>query len=81
MLSHRYRVRRACAESIFAIAEHVSDDIRVGVLVEIFLRLSQDPARLVKQSALQQSGVFIATLPSRAVSDAVMQVSLSLIWV
>eukprot|EP01031_Cornospumella_fuschlensis_P037207 gene37207-45162_t len=34
-----YRVRRACAESLSEISKHVSDDIRLGVLVEIFLRL------------------------------------------
>jgi len=67
-----YRVRRACAESLSDVSKHVDDDIRVGVLVEIFLRLTQDPSRLVKQSILQQSGIFIATLPSRAVSDSVL---------
>eukprot|EP00595_Chromulina_sp_UTEXLB2642_P000526 CAMPEP_0196762954 /NCGR_PEP_ID=MMETSP1095-20130614/3119_1 /TAXON_ID=96789 ORGANISM="Chromulina nebulosa, Strain UTEXLB2642" /NCGR_SAMPLE_ID=MMETSP1095 /ASSEMBLY_ACC=CAM_ASM_000446 /LENGTH=761 /DNA_ID=CAMNT_0042115121 /DNA_START=264 /DNA_END=2549 /DNA_ORIENTATION=+ len=67
-----YRVRRACADSLSDISKHVSDDIRVGVLVEIFLRLTQDPSKLVKQSVLQQSGMFIATLPSRAVSEIVL---------
>lgn len=67
-----YRVRRACAESVFAISEHVSDDIRVGVLVEIFLRFAQDPARLVKQSILQQSGMFISTLPARVVNETIL---------
>ncbi|RYY82817.1 hypothetical protein EON63_12545 [archaeon] len=50
------RVRRACAESLSEISKHVSDDIRLGVLVEIFLRLAHDPSKLVKQSILQQSG-------------------------
>ena len=67
-----YRVRRACAESIAEIAKYVSDDIRVGVLTEIYLRLTQDPSRLVKQSALQQSGMFIASLPRRAVNDSIL---------
>jgi len=67
-----YRVRRACAESVFAISEHVSDDIRIGVLVEIFLRFAQDPARLVKQSILQQSGMFISTLPARIVNETIL---------
>ena len=67
-----YRVRRACAESVFSISEHVSDDIRIGVLVEIFLRFTQDPARLVKQSILQQSGMFISTLPARVVNDTIL---------
>jgi len=67
-----YRVRRACAESLADVSKHVSDDIRVGVLVEIFLRLAQDPSRLVKQSILQQSGSFISTLPSRIVNDAIL---------
>ncbi len=67
-----YRVRRACAESVFAISEHVSDDIRIGVLVEIYLRFAQDPARLVKQSILQQSGMFISTLPARIVNETIL---------
>ena len=67
-----YRVRRACAESLSDISKHVSDDIRIGVLIEIFLRLTQDPSKLVKQSILQQSGLFIATLPPRAVTDVVL---------
>ena len=67
-----YRVRRACAESLSDISKYVSDDIRIGVLIEIFLRLTQDPSKLVKQSILQQSGMFIATLPPRAVTDVVL---------
>ena len=67
-----YRVRRACADSIAEIAKYVSDDIRVGVLSEIYLRLAQDPSRLVKQSALQQSGMFIASVPRRAVNDSIL---------
>lgn len=67
-----YRVRKACADSLSEISKHVSNDIRVGVLVEIFLRLTQDPSKLVKQSVLQQSGMFISTLPPRAVSDLVL---------
>lgn len=67
-----YRVRRACAESLSEIAKNVSEDIRLGVLVEIFLRLTHDPSKLVKQSILQQSGVFIATLPARAVTDTIL---------
>ena len=67
-----YRVRRACAESVFAISEHVSDDIRIGVLVEIYLRFAQDPARLVKQSILQQSGMFISTLPASVVNETIL---------
>ena len=67
-----YRVRRACAESLADIAKYVSDDIRVGVLIEIYLRLAQDPSKLVKQSTLQQSGMFIASLPARAVSDNIL---------
>eukprot|EP00981_Chlorochromonas_danica_P015712 scaffold14367_cov250-Ochromonas_danica.AAC.8 len=67
-----YRVRRACAESLSEISKNVSEDIRLGVLVEIFLRLAHDPSRLVKQSILQQSGMFIATLPSRAVNETIL---------
>jgi hypothetical protein len=67
-----YRVRRACAESLSDISKFVSDEIRVGVLVEIFLRLTQDPSKLVKQSILQQSGMFIATLPSRSVNEIIL---------
>jgi serine/threonine-protein phosphatase 4 regulatory subunit 1 len=67
-----YRVRRACAESLCEISKHVSDDIRAGVLVEIFLRLAQDPSKLVKQSVLQQSGMFIATLPSRVINRVIL---------
>jgi serine/threonine-protein phosphatase 4 regulatory subunit 1 len=67
-----YRVRRACAESLSEIAKHVSDDIRVGVLLEIYLRLAQDPSKLVKQSILQQSGMFISALPPRAVNEMVL---------
>lgn len=67
-----YRVRRACADSIYNIAQFVSDDIKVGVLVEIFLRFTQDPSRLVKQSVLQQSGKFLSTLPSRCINEALL---------
>jgi len=67
-----YRVRRACADSLAEVSKYVSNDIRVGVLVEIFLRLAQDHSRLVKQSVLQQSGMFISTLPSKAVTDVIL---------
>lgn len=67
-----YRVRRACAESLCEISKHVSDDIRTGVLVEIFLRLAQDPSKLVKQSVLQQSGMFISTLPARVINKVIL---------
>lgn len=74
-----YRVRRACAESLSEIAKNVSEDIRLGVLVEIFLRLAHDPSKLVKQSILQQSGMFIATLPSRAVNETILGQYISMI--
>jgi serine/threonine-protein phosphatase 4 regulatory subunit 1 len=67
-----YRVRRACAESLCEISKHVSDDIRTGVLVEIFLRLAQDSSKLVKQSVLQQSGMFISTLPPRSINKVIL---------
>ena len=67
-----YRVRRACAENLCEVSKHVSNDIRTGVLVEIFLRLAQDPSKLVKQSILQQSGMFISTLPARAINSIIM---------
>lgn len=67
-----YRVRRACADNLCEISKHVSDDIRTGVLVEIFLRLAQDPSKLVKQSILQQSGMFISTLPNRAINSVII---------
>jgi len=67
-----YRVRRACGESLANVSANVSDDIRSGVLVEIFLRLAQDMSKLVKQSVLQQSGVFISTLPRRVVTNVVL---------
>lgn len=67
-----YRVRRACAESLSDISKNVSEDVRLGVLVEIYLRLTQDPSKLVKQSILQQSGMFIATLPPRAVTENIL---------
>ena len=73
-----YRVRRACADSLASISEFVSDDIRVGVLVEIFLRLAQDPSKLVKQSILQQSGMFIASLPSRVINSTILSIFCSL---
>lgn len=74
-----YRVRRACAESLSEISKNVSEDIRLGVLVEIFLRLTHDPSKLVKQSILQQSGMFIATLPSRAVNENILSQYCSMI--
>lgn len=67
-----YRVRRACAESLPSISKHVGDDIRVGVLVEIYLRLAQDSSKFVKQRILQQSGMFIATLPKSAINDIII---------
>eukprot|EP00599_Poterioochromonas_sp_BG-1_P001708 CAMPEP_0173150372 /NCGR_PEP_ID=MMETSP1105-20130129/10924_1 /TAXON_ID=2985 /ORGANISM="Ochromonas sp., Strain BG-1" /LENGTH=793 /DNA_ID=CAMNT_0014065501 /DNA_START=238 /DNA_END=2619 /DNA_ORIENTATION=+ len=74
-----YRVRRACAESLSEISKNVSEDIRLGVLVEIFLRLTHDPSKLVKQSILQQSGMFISTLPSRAVNENILSQYCSMI--
>jgi len=67
-----YRVRRACGESLAKISQFVNDDIRSGVLVEIFLRLAQDMSKLVKQSVLQQSGMFLATLPPKMINDVVL---------
>ena len=75
-----YRVRRACADSLASISEFVDEDIRVGVLVEIFLRLAQDPSKLVKQSILQQSGMFIASLPGRVVNSTILELYCSLAW-
>ncbi len=75
-----YRVRRACAESLSEIAKNVSEDVRLGVLVEIFLRLTQDPSKLVKQSILQQSGMFIASLPSRAVNETILNHYCSMVY-
>jgi serine/threonine-protein phosphatase 4 regulatory subunit 1 len=69
-----YRVRRACADSLASISEFVSNDIRIGVLVEIFLRLAQDPSKLVKQSILQQSGMFISSLPSRVINSTILSI-------
>jgi serine/threonine-protein phosphatase 4 regulatory subunit 1 len=58
-----YRVRKACADSISDISKSIKDnDIKNGVLVPIFLSLTQDPSKAVKQSALQQLGLFISTL-------------------
>lgn len=67
-----FRVRRACAESLTEISKNVSEDIRLGVLVEIFLRLAHDPSKLVKQSILQQSGMFISTLPPKAINETIL---------
>lgn len=67
-----YRVRRACADSLSEISKFVSNDIRVGVLVEIYLRLTQDASKLVKQSILQQSGMFISTLPPKSVNELIL---------
>jgi serine/threonine-protein phosphatase 4 regulatory subunit 1 len=67
-----FRVRRACAESLSEISKYVSDDIRIGVLVEIFLRLAQDQYKVVKQSVLQQSGMFISTLPCQYVNENIL---------
>jgi len=67
-----YRVRRACAESLSEISKHVSEDVRRGVLVEVFLRLTHDPSKLVKQSILQQAGMFVATLPTIAVNETIL---------
>jgi hypothetical protein len=67
-----YRVRRACADSLYNIAQYVSDDIKIGVLVEIYLRFTQDPSRLVKQSILQQSGMFISVLPPIKVNEHIL---------
>jgi serine/threonine-protein phosphatase 4 regulatory subunit 1 len=68
-----YRVRRACGESLAKISQHVSNDIRSGVLVEIFLRLAQDMSKLVKQSVLSQSGMFIATLHPKLINDVILE--------
>jgi hypothetical protein len=74
-----YRVRRACAESLSEISKNVSEDVRLGVLVEIFLRLTHDPSKLVKQSVLQQAGMFVATLPARAVNENILNQYCSMI--
>jgi serine/threonine-protein phosphatase 4 regulatory subunit 1 len=67
-----YRVRRACAESLVEISKYVNDDIRVGVLAEIYMRLAQDQSKLVKQSALQQSGMFLTSLPGRTINEGLL---------
>mmetsp|Transcript_9745 Transcript_9745/g.21862 ORF Transcript_9745/g.21862 Transcript_9745/m.21862 type:complete len:880 (+) Transcript_9745:241-2880(+) len=74
-----YRVRRACAESLSEISKNVSEDVRLGVLVEIFLRLTHDPSKLVKQSVLQQAGMFVATLPARAINENILNQYCSMI--
>jgi serine/threonine-protein phosphatase 4 regulatory subunit 1 len=73
-----YRVRRACADSLCEISKCVGNEIRQGVLVEIFLRLIQDPSRIVKQSILQQSGMFLSTLPSQGITEALLAIYCSL---
>eukprot|EP01041_Mallomonas_annulata_P008877 gene8877-18379_t len=67
-----YRVRKACGESLAKISQHVNDDIRSGVLVEIFLRLAQDMSKPVKHSVLSQSGYFISTLPKKVISEVIL---------
>jgi serine/threonine-protein phosphatase 4 regulatory subunit 1 len=73
-----YRVRRACADSLTTISKTLSKDLREGVMVEIFLRLSQDPSKLVRQSVLLQAGRFITSLSSRAVSEHLLGIFISL---
>jgi serine/threonine-protein phosphatase 4 regulatory subunit 1 len=73
-----YRVRRACADRLSEISKYVSDDIRVGVLVEIYLRLTQDASRVVRQSILQQSGLFISTLPTHAITEKILSYYISM---
>lgn len=73
-----YRVRKACGESLSEISKYVSDDIRIGVLVEIFLRLIQDSSRVVKQSVLQQAGMFISSLPEKYITDVILSHYISL---
>jgi len=67
-----YRVRKAVAQSLSDVSKNVSNDIRLGVLIEIFLRLAVDSSRQVKQCVLQQAGMFIATLPPRAINDTIL---------
>lgn len=67
-----YRVRKAVAQSLSDVSKNVSDDIRLGVLIEIFLRLAVDSSRQVKQCVLQQAGMFIATLPPKAINETIL---------
>ena len=67
-----FRVRRACAECLYDIAERVEDDIKIGVLIEIFLRLADDPSPQVKEVIYHQSGKFISTLPSRVIGKSLI---------
>jgi serine/threonine-protein phosphatase 4 regulatory subunit 1 len=73
-----FRVRRACAECLYHIARYVDADIKVGVLVEIFLRLAEDPSIQVKEVLFLNSGKFISTLPSRVISRSILAHYLSL---
>lgn len=74
-----FRVRRACAECLYDIARFVDLDIKVGVLVEIFLRLAEDPSIQVKEVVFLNSGKFISTLPSRVINKTILFHYLSLI--
>jgi serine/threonine-protein phosphatase 4 regulatory subunit 1 len=74
-----FRVRRACAERLYDIARFVDLDIKVGVLVEIFLRLAEDPSIQVKEILFFNAGKFISTLPSRVINKAILSHYLSLL--
>lgn len=50
------------------LSKAVSTDLRGGVLLEVFSRLSTDSSQFVRQAALQQLGPFLTTLPPEKVS-------------
>ena len=59
-----YRVRKACAESLVDLSKAINSDLRSHIIAEMFLRLSADTNKFVRNTILQQLGPLIATLSS-----------------
>lgn len=60
-------VRKACAESLFVLAEQLDVEVRVKVLVPRFLAFADDASRWVRGAAYQVLGPFISTFANGTV--------------
>ena len=66
-------MRKACAEALVDLSKAVSIELRGGVLLEVFSRLSTDSSQFVRQAALQQLGPFLTTLPPEKISADLLE--------
>lgn len=67
-------VRKACAENMISVSEHITPQARASSLVNVFKALSEDASRWVRVAAYQVLGQFIHTMRREDVTPMFLKV-------